>query len=168
VLFCPSIINNVGLSLLNNQHGLGDERRYRRIFWFNVATNAVIVMAGAAVVTFAGPWVLSVFGREFHAGYRVLVILMLATIPETLAVAAVQPLQSQDRVWTVFLAVILPCYSTLVLVAFALTPMLGASGLAWAYVAGWGVGITSAVFLVCRFGIWHPTADRRLLHASHG
>jgi len=161
VLFLPGIVNSVGLSLLNNQHGLGDERGYRRTYWTNLGVNAgAATMAGAAVLLLA-PWLLALFGREFHGASRVMMVLMVATIAEASCIALVQPLQTQDRVWLVFAAVILPCYTILVSLAWLVTPTLGAVGLAVAYVAGWGFAILSAAVLVRMFGVWgRPSSSR--------
>lgn len=154
VLFLPGIVNGVGLSLLNNQHGLGDERSYRHTFWTNLGVNAAAAAAGAIGVVLLAPWLLVLFGREFQGASGVLAILMLATVAEASCVALVQPLQTQDRVWIVFAAVILPCYTTLITLAWIVTPTRGAAGLAFGYVAGWALAIASAAALVRTFGIW--------------
>jgi O-antigen/teichoic acid export membrane protein len=154
VLFLPGIVNSVGLSLLNNQHGVRDERGYRRTFWTNLAVNAGLAAIAATGVLLFAPWLLALFGRQFHGASHVLILLMLATVAEASCIALVQPLQTQDRVWLVFAAVILPCYTILVACAWFVTPAFGAVGLGGAYLAGWGLAILSAAVLVRIFGVW--------------
>jgi O-antigen/teichoic acid export membrane protein len=160
VLFLPGIVNGVGLSLLNNQRGVGDERAYRRTFWTNLAVNAGLAALAAAAVFLLAPWLLALFGREFRGASRVLIVLMAATVCEASCIALVQPLQTQDRVWLVFAAVILPCYTILVALAWFVTPAFGAVGLGGGYLAGWGFAILSAAVLVRIFGVWESRSAR--------
>ncbi len=158
ILFVPAIVNNVTLSLLNNQRGADREGSYRRMFWVNMGLTCAMVAAGALGVVLLGPWLLGVFGRDFRAGYPVLLVLMLSTLPETVVGSAIQIAQSRERMWLWCGAVIVPCYGTLVGVAAVLTAPLGARGLAWSYVAGMSVAVVAAGLVVARLGIWGATA----------
>lgn len=162
VLFLPNIVNNVGMSLLNNQRGAGHEGRYRQVFWMNLAVSAAIVVLGAAAVTVAGPALLGFFGRDYRAGYRVLAVLMLAAVPETIAISMIQMIQSQERVWLSFLGVTIPGYGTLVVMAALLTGGYGARGLAWSYVGGMSVELIASALIVARLGLWQPSPGRSL------
>ena len=133
VLFLPNIVNNVGMSLLNNQRGASAERSYRRVFWGNLALTGVAVAAGAGFMALSGLQLLGVFGPQFDAAYPALLVLMAATLPEGLALATVQTIQSHGRMWLILLGRVLPCYAVLLSVAIVLGPTLGALGLAWAY-----------------------------------
>jgi O-antigen/teichoic acid export membrane protein len=153
VIFLPSIVNSVSLSLLNNHRGLGDERRFRRIFWFNVSAAGVIAAAAAVAISLAGPVLLKIFGHDFVGGSRVLFVLMAATVPESLANAMVQLVHSRERSWVALRWVTVPAFGTLVLTAWLLTPSAGALGLAYAYVAGWAVALVTSSVVVARLGI---------------
>jgi len=154
VLLVPTIVNNVSLSLLNNQLGAAQERRYRRMFWTNLAVNAGLVTLGAGAVILLGPRLLRLFGNDFTEGYAVLVVLMLATLPETLATATTQIVQSRERMWLSFWGIVLPTYSVLIALAYVLTPAHGARGLAWSYVAAMTIALVGAVSVVGRLGVW--------------
>ena len=158
VLFVPAIVNNVTLSLLNNQRGADRERSYRRVFWANMGLTCGMVVVGGLGLVLVGPWLLSAFGRDFRAGYPVLLVLMLSTLPETIVGSAIQIAQSRERMWLWCGAVIVPCYGTLVAVAAVLTGPLGARGLAWSYVAGMSVAVVAAALVVGRLGIWGGAA----------
>jgi O-antigen/teichoic acid export membrane protein len=153
VIFLPSIVNSVSLSLLNNQRGLGHEGRFRRIFWFNVCAAGAVASCAATAVWFAGPWLLKLFGREFIVGYPVLLVLMAATVPESVTNAMVQLVHSRERSWLALRWVTIPGFGTLVLASWLLTPIAGALGLASAYVAAWIVALISTSLLVSRLGI---------------
>jgi len=160
VIFVPSIINSVSLSLLNNQRGLGNEGRFRRIFWFNVGTAGVIAASAAAVISFAGPLLLKIFGRDFAGGYPVLLVLMMATVPESITNAMLQLVHSRERSWSVLRGVTIPAFGALVVMAWLLTPIAGASGLAWAYLVAWAISLTSTSIIVARIGI-RPNDDEQ-------
>jgi O-antigen/teichoic acid export membrane protein len=153
VIFLPSIVNSVSLSLLNNQRGLGDERRFRRIFWFNVGAAGVIAVCAATAISFAGPVLLRAFGHEFVGGYTVLLVLIAATVPESLANAMVQLVHSRERSWLALRWVTVPAFGTLVTAAWLLTPVAGALGLASAYLVAWAVALVSSTVVVARLGI---------------
>lgn len=163
VIFLPSIVNSVSLSLLNNQRGVGDERRFRRIFWFNVGAAALVAAGAATVISLSGRFLLTAFGHEFVAGYSVLLVLMAATVPESLANAMIQLVHSRERSWVALRWVTIPGFGTLVVAAWILTPIAGASGLAWAYVAAWAVALTGTSLVVRRLGI---RPDERIAASS--
>jgi len=153
VLFLPNVVNNVNMSLLNYQVGLQDGRRYTRVFWVNLGVTMAVASGTAATATVFGPWLLTWFGEEFRVAFPVLLVLMLAAVPESLSLALLQIIQSRARIWFTFAGVSLPAYATLALVAWMLTPAQGALGLAWAYVAAAGVAVVANAFIVRHLGI---------------
>lgn len=156
VLFLPNIMNNVSMSLINNQKGAQDERRYRRTFWFNLTATLGIVLVGAACVSILGRWLLSWFGPEFAAGYGVLLIMMAVTIPESISTALFQVIQSRERIWWSVGAVALPAFGTLAYVAWLLTPTHGAAGLAWAHLTCWIIALIASCAIVLKLGVRLP------------
>jgi len=160
VLFLPNIVNSVSMSLLNHQKGLNDSRRYRRLFWVNLAATLGAVLVGATTVVVAGRWLLLWFGPAFTGGYTALILLMAATIPESASTALLQIIQSRERIWWYLGAVVIPCYATLVGVAWWLTPTHGAVGLAWAHLAGWTVALAANYAIVMRLGLNLPDSSR--------
>lgn len=148
VLFLPQLFNSVGMSLLNNARGVGDARRYRRIFWGNLLATALVTLVGAIGITFLGPALLTFFGRDFGEGYPVLLVLMASTLIEALMLATYQIIQSQGRMWLSLFAVALPRDATLVILAYLLTSAYGAVGLALGYAAGWGLALMFTIIVV--------------------
>ncbi len=157
VLFLPNIVNNVSMSLLNHQKGLGDNRRYRRVFWTNLAATLCVVVCGALTVALVGRWLLSWFGSGFSQGYSTLLVLMAVTLLESASTALFQIIQSRERIWWSVGAVALPCYGTITAVAWWLTPAYGALGLALAHFAGWAVALIANVAIVSRLGVYLPS-----------
>jgi O-antigen/teichoic acid export membrane protein len=153
VLFLPLLLNNVGTSLLNNQRGLGDVVRYRKVFWYNLAATAAVALAAAVFVAVSGPWLLRLFGKEFAGGTAVLAILMLSTIPESLAIAGAQIVQSQEKMWLSFFLIALPRDVCIVALAYRFAPLYGAAGLAWSYTASWVLTLVTVFFLVAFIGL---------------
>lgn len=163
VLFLPQIMNNVGMSLLNYQKGIGDEGRYRKVFWANMALTAGTVVIGALTVVLFGQWLLGIFGRSFGEGYPVLLVLMLATVVEGLAVAAYQVIQSQEKLWLSLFAIVLPRDGSIVFLAYFFSPLYGAVGLAWAYTLGSILGFVVVISLAGRLGLRVDTTETKRL-----
>jgi hypothetical protein len=84
---------------------------------------------------------------------------MAAAVLEALALALTQVLQSQARLWLSLLLVALPRDTLIVVAALLLTPILGAAGLAAAYLIGWSVALVSTVVLAIRLGIHGGTIE---------
>jgi O-antigen/teichoic acid export membrane protein len=156
VLLLPNIANNVGMSLINHRKGSGNSLEYRQIFWINLVATVAIVMAGAAVAALLGPELLRLFGKNFKNGYPTLLILLAATVPQGLAVALYQIIQSQAKMWLSFIAVALPKDALIVILAYLLIPTHGASGVAIGYAAAWSVALLIIGGLVYRIGL-EPT-----------
>jgi O-antigen/teichoic acid export membrane protein len=154
VLVAPAILHNVSTSLLNNQLGAAHERRYRKVFWTNLVATAGFVLVASVSISAASPWIVSAFGDEFRAGSAVLLVLMVSTLPETIATALLQVIQSRERGWLWLVTIIVPTYGVLVLLAWLLTPAYGALGLAWGYVAGMSVALVTSVAVVRGIGLW--------------
>jgi len=152
VLFVPQAINNVGMSLLNNQQRTSSEA-YKRVFWMNAALTALSAVVTAAALFLAGAPLLRLFGPEFGAGRQALGILLGAAVIEAVAIAAYQIVVSRGRIWASLFFVSLPRDASLVLLAALLTPSFGAAGLAGAYAIGWTLALLGILALVSRLGI---------------
>jgi O-antigen/teichoic acid export membrane protein len=163
VLFLPNILNTVGISVLNNHRGAGDEVRFRRLFRTNLVFSAGVVLVGGTAIGSLGPWLLRIFGPGFEPAYPVLLALMLAATAETLSLVAFQIIHAQERLWLSFFGVALPYAIALVVTTEALAPASGAVGLAWAYVVSWSVALGVEWLIVWRVGVWTPSrfADER-------
>jgi O-antigen/teichoic acid export membrane protein len=147
VLVVPNIVHTVGMSLLNYERGLREEARFRKVFWVSAAVTAAAVVIAAVPVGLAGRWLMRMFGESFDEGFRVLLILLASAVAEALALSAYQVLQSHAKLWLSLLAVVVPQYGTVVLLAFLLTARHGAVGLALAIAAGWTVNMVVTCLL---------------------
>jgi FkbM family methyltransferase len=156
VLLLPNIANNVGMSLINHRKGSGNGVEYRQIFWINLVATLAIVVAGAAAAALLGPELLRLFGKNFRNGYTTLLILLVATVPQGLAVALYQIIQSQAKMWLSFVTVSVPRDTLIVILAYLLIPAHGATGIAIGYAAAWSVALLIIGGLVYRIGL-EPT-----------
>jgi O-antigen/teichoic acid export membrane protein len=158
VAFVPVLINNVGFPMLSNLKGEADSAGYRRMFWTNVAAVAGAALCGAIVVAAAGPLVLRLFGKSFAAGYPVLLILLLTTLPEALGISIHQAVQTHGSLWITILCVSLPREVVCILAALILAPRYGAIGLAMAYLLGYSVAFVGVLINFARIR-HHAMAD---------
>ena len=153
VIFLPALLNNVGMSLLNNQRGLGDDRRYRKVFWTNLIVTLAAALTVALLIAATGRWLLGLFGKNFTEGYPVLIVLIISTVPETLAVSCYQIIQSQSKMWLSFFAIALPRDIALVIFTYITVPSYGAIGLALAYTISWVLALIIIISIVWRLGL---------------
>jgi O-antigen/teichoic acid export membrane protein len=154
VLFVPQAINNVGMSLLNNQRRSSEEG-YKRVFWMTVVWTAISAVGVAGVLFLAGGPLLRLFGPSF-TGRSVLGIMLAAGIVEAVAIAAYQIVVSRGRIWMSLFFVSVPRDCSLVLLAALLAPSLGAAGLAAAYTTSWVLALLVILALVWRLGVSGP------------
>lgn len=153
VLLFPLLINNVGLSLLNNTRGGNDLLGYREIFWANVRVTLLATLIGALTMAALGAPLLHMFGHNFSMGYSILLILMLSTVPEVLAIAGAQVIQSQEKMWHSLLIVAIPRDVLMVSLAYVVVPVYGADGLAWSYSVSWIVALAAVMTMVRKIGL---------------
>jgi O-antigen/teichoic acid export membrane protein len=160
-LFVPSVLNNVGISILNNIKGENEPGRFRKAFWGNLAACALAALGAGSLIVLLGHILLGLYGRSFGGGYSVLAILMAAMVLEALMLAAYQIIQSQGRIWLSFFAIALPRDWTIAGLAFLLAPRYGAVGLAAAYLAGIALAV-----LITAIASWHVARQTNLLGRS--
>lgn len=153
VLFLPSIVNNVGMSLINNHTGLGEASDYRKIFFLNLFVTAAIVSIGLLILLFLGPKMMALFGKNFNDGQMVLFILLSATIPEALTIALNQIVQSQAKMWLAIFVINVPRDSAIIFLAYIFTSYYGVLGLAMAYLSGRMLALILMGVLVWKIGL---------------
>ncbi len=151
-LFVPNVIRRVGLSLLSNQVGLGERSGYRRVFRLNMLMMVGTTALAAGLMVLLRKPVLHLFGREFISGAPVLLILLVSTLCEVTRNALVQHLQSNEWIWSFFLAVTLPRDLIFIAAVLWAVPHWGAEGLAAVYLASRTVEMLLAVIQVRRMG----------------
>jgi O-antigen/teichoic acid export membrane protein len=152
VLFVPQAVNNVGMSVLNNQRQSSPDG-YRSVFYLNAIMTTVTAIGVAGALFLAGAPLLRLFGPAFTEGRLVLGIMLAAGIVEALSVAAYQIVVSHGRIWASLAFVSVPRDLSLVLLAAVLTPTLGAAGLATAYAIGWFLALVGVLGIVSRLGL---------------
>ena len=161
VLFVPNALNNVSMSLLNNQWR-SSPGGFRRLFWMNALSTVFLAVGAAALIMIASPWLLRLFGPAFIEGRPVLAILLAAAAIEAIAIAAYQIVVSHGRLWASLWGISVPRDGSLVLLAAVLTPTLGAAGLATAHAVGWTLALLGTGLIVQRLGFnrVEPAVDR--------
>lgn len=138
VLFLPNVMNNVGLSILNSEKSVGGIHRYSKVLRSNVTMIFLAALTAAATIALFGKHILALYGNNFVDGWPVLMLLLVSTIPESLAIGAYQHMQSQERMWLSLWMVVIPRESIILGLAYLFIRKLhfGAVGLAIAYTSG--------------------------------
>ena len=135
VLFIPGVINSVAMSLLSNTRGRSEAHRYDRLLRSSVLVALLSALCGIVLLGSASGLILHLFGKDFHVGQPVVWMLLLSTIPESLANALFQDIFTRGRLWLAVATVNIPRETTFVLLASLWVPHAGAMGLARAYCA---------------------------------
>jgi O-antigen/teichoic acid export membrane protein len=155
VLLLPNIINGVGTTILNERRGADDADGFVAFFQDNLRATAIATLVGVAVVGIAGPLLLTIFGKDFRSAYPVLLVLLCASLPESLTIALNQVLQARAKMWQALLRINLPRDLVMPVLAWLLAPSLGASGGALAYMGGRLVGALSMLMLIRALRVAH-------------
>lgn len=153
VMFLPAVVNNVGLSMLNNFMGTGNRASYRKTYLTTMTANVGTVIAVSVILLIASPPLLRLYGRDFSGGVPILAILLLAALAEVIAGTMYQVIQTYAKMWLSFTFVVLPNYLTFTTVAYFLTPIYGGRGLSTAYLAGWLVALVTISALIRFIGL---------------
>jgi O-antigen/teichoic acid export membrane protein len=134
VLFLPSVVNNVGFSILNFESSRrnGD---HRQAFRLNLVASSLISALGVVAVGLVGRPVLALFGKDFRVGYALLWMLLASTIFDGVSMALFQYVQMKARIWMSLFWIIVPRDTFLVIAAIFLVPGRLGVGLAEAYLA---------------------------------
>jgi len=165
VMFLPLLLNNVGMSLLNNQRGENNRLRYRKVFWTNVLMTAASAIGGAVFIGISGSHLLRLFGKSFPEAFPTLVILLCCAIVESVAMAVYLIISSEEKMWLALLAIVLPRDCALVLLAYQLTAKYGVVGLGLAHAIAWLLCAT--VIFWCAFTIGlRPKRNTAVLEAT--
>jgi O-antigen/teichoic acid export membrane protein len=148
VLFIPNVMNNVGLSILNNEKAKGDIASYHRVFKSNITYMFLVSLVAILVVGVFGQPILQLFGKDFRAGYTLLWLLLISTIFEGLSIALFQYLQSKAKIWLSLSSINIPREAFLVVTAYYLVQSHGGTGLAIAFLGSTILGLILHFFLV--------------------
>jgi O-antigen/teichoic acid export membrane protein len=148
VMFLPLTVNTVSTSLINNHLGEGHKARYRKVFWVNTVITAGSALCGALAVVILGDYLLKLLGAGFEKASGILVVLMLAVVPESLMISLYQIVQSREKMWWSFFAVALPRDAVVCVLAFVLVPSMAATGLAWSYLLASLVALCPVLYFV--------------------
>ena len=148
VVIFPAIINNVASSLLNYELGTANQSRYRRLFRANILVTGLITASGIAFLVVFGHWLLGLFGAGFTAGYPVLLVLLVSTLPETLQLSIYQVIASRGHMWLSLYGIALPRDVSLIVMAYYLTSLHGSFGLAVAYTLAWTIALFCTAAIV--------------------
>jgi len=141
VLFLPNVMNTVGLSVLNNEKSSGDLSHFNRVFRSNLLYIFLASIAGAATLGMLGRPILHLFGKDFRAGYGILLILLSSSVFEATSIALHQFLQSRSKIWTSFFGINVPREAFLLIAAYYLVQLYGSYGLALTYLGSTILGL---------------------------
>lgn len=148
ILFVPTSIYGMLVPVLSNLYGSGDQLGFRKVFRANLLGVSGLALCCALMVMAAAKPIMAAYGRSFHSGWPILIILSLSALPESLNTLLGHPLMVAGAMWWRFGFDVLLALA-LIGVAFVLVPRWGAVGLASAY----GLAFSGTTIGLYLFGI---------------
>ena len=159
IMFVPGLVTRVASPILCNLVGEKRGNSYSRLFWFNIGVSVCVSMIVGGLLILTAPYLLSLFGKGFVVGDRMVLVVVSMSVIEVIASAFYQPLYAHGKLWWQVLIII--CWSiVLVAVVFPTAGDYGALGLAYAYLAAHIVSATLYIFLT--FKIEKTDSNNRL------
>jgi O-antigen/teichoic acid export membrane protein len=138
ILLLPNILSSISLPILTNLLGNSDGKEYTSMLRKNVLVVAVATIAPATILAILSPWIMKVYGNDFHDGWLVMSLLLLAAVLSALSNVFGQTIASSGRMW-IGLTLNSLWAASFILMAWLLCPIQGAVGLATAYAASYAV-----------------------------
>ena len=136
LIFVPLAVCRIVVPALSRHRSDGDRDGYDKVLRLNVQLGLALTVIPALLCVAASPWLMSMFGESFRAGWPILVILALSAVTTVLNTQLGGVLLSADRAWTrMSVDVLLAVVS--IAAAWVAVPRWGAPGLALAYASGY-------------------------------
>jgi len=151
VLFVPSILSRVSLSVLNNYKGERNYQGYRQVFALNLKISLVVSIFTSIAIGIFGIPLLGLYGGDFKSSYSTLLLLLAAGCIEATFQALYQHIQSNGKMWSSLFLIVLPRDLMLVMLIAYLVPNFGANGLATSLVISWALSLLILSFIVNKF-----------------
>lgn len=151
VLQIPVMLNSVTSSVLGRLKGEGNSGEYWNVFRTNLILAGGFASLVAALVALMSNWILSLYGQNFIEAKPLLLVLLIAVIPEVLGTAGYQLVQSSGRMWHSFMLIVFPRDLMYLGLAVLMLPRFGLLGAGFAYLAAHSVGC-AATFMVGHAG----------------
>lgn len=153
VLFLPNVINNVSLSILNNEKSKKDRKHFNQVFITNVILIFCISLIGVLVFGFFGRSILRIFGKDFEAGHSILLYLVCSSLFESVCISLYQYIQSHSKMWLSFFSINVPRELFFVITAYFLVKSFGGEGLAMSYLGAAVLSVILHIILVIKINV---------------
>ncbi len=148
ILFIPNTLGAVVLPLLANLQGENKQEQFKHILKLNIAINVIVAFGAAILVSLCSPIIMRSYGIGYKEGATTLVLLAVSIVFVAYNNVVGQAIISQGRMW---LGLFFNFLWGMILLGSAhlLIPLLGSTGLAWAYVLSYILhSVWQTVFLV--------------------
>ena len=104
LVFLPMILMSVSIPVLVQEWEAGEQARFRRIFLSITAFALIITLTAAVVLSLVSPWIMALYGPDFHDGWPILILLLIAAALHAVAKIASGALFGMNKAWWALLA----------------------------------------------------------------
>lgn len=158
ILFIPTALFRSVLPMLANLYKQNPEG-YRQVHRAHLLLNLMVVIAPLLLIACLSAPIMSSYGPGFRAGWSVLAVLCIGTLPEALNTVFGYPLVVSGKMW-VRCGFDLGLSLSLLLLGIKLIPTYGALGFAIAYFITFSI-ISAGLYLVTREDQNNPDGEIR-------
>ena len=100
LLIMPALLGTVAVPILSERLSADDGAQTRRALRIGMLTNAACVIPLAMVLAVLSPWVMSLYGTDFAAGWPILILVLVAAVLMAVQASAGQIITATGRMWT--------------------------------------------------------------------
>ncbi len=151
VMFVPTLMNAVGLSILNNSRRGSTAESFALVHRLNRLALTGSTAAAALLMALLGRSLLNIFGSGFAAaGGSILWLLLASAVLESVFLGYFQIVQSTGRMWMALGTIAIPWQAAFVGSAYFLIPRFGASGLAASNLIGISAALLATWIVAAR------------------
>jgi O-antigen/teichoic acid export membrane protein len=147
ILFIPTALFRAVLPMLANMHKQNPDG-YRKVARAHLLINLIVILVPVMAIGCLSIPIMSIYGTGFRAGWTVLAVLCVSTIPEALNTILGFPLITGGKMWY-RCGFDLALSAILLLLGIWLIPTYGAFGLAVAYLATYSI-ISAGLYIATR------------------
>ncbi len=99
LMFLPGILGQALLPMLSERLGQNDHVRAGKILWMSIRINSVVVFPLLLVGSFASPFIMELYGKNFEQGWPTLIVVLLTAGLFAIQTPVGEIIAASGRMW---------------------------------------------------------------------
>jgi len=102
ILFFPTIISGIILPIMSERFGSNEHTQTRKIVFFSIKINAIIILPFVIILTLFSPFFMSLFGESFRSSWLPLILTVLTGLLFAIQLPIGQLIATRNKMWLGF------------------------------------------------------------------